>query len=168
MHVHRFRVFATWPAEVDVILSRERGGILIKPLPSPAVGLALILDAQASIALKPRGDEEAACASGFPDCFGTVPTLQEDMGKRTSHGFKALDEFDQQVDFVLERNLLSFADVLLSIKAWWQWAAPLQEDIQPLNEAMSTHPSLMGRRVMLADAFHLAAFLCVHRRVVSD
>src|SRR5437879_10669352 len=33
---------------------------------------------------------------------------------------------------------------------------------------MSTNASLMGRRVMLADAFHLAPFFFVHSRVVSD
>ncbi len=115
MHVHRFRFFVTWPAALGVILSRERGGVLIKPLPPPSVGLARVLDAQAAIALEARGDEEAAFASGFPDHFGTIPALQQDMGQRASHGFKALDELDHQVDFALERDLLSFADVLLSI-----------------------------------------------------
>ena|SRR5258708_6142886 len=125
MHIHRFSFFATWPAELDVILSRERGGVRIKPLPPPSVGLALILDAQAPIALEARGDEEAALASGFPNRFGTIPAIQEDMCKRASHRFKALDEFDHQVDFALEWDLLSFADMLLSIQAWWQRAAPL-------------------------------------------
>src|SRR5258708_2077683 len=145
MHVHRFHFFATRPAALGVILSRERGGVRIQSLPPPSVGLARVLDAQAAITLETRGDEEAAFAGGFPDRFGPIPTVQQDVRQRLSNGFKVLDQFDHEIDLALERHLLSFADGLLPVETWWERTTPLQKDIQPLNQAMSTHPSLMGR-----------------------
>jgi hypothetical protein len=114
-------------------------------LPPPSGRLARILDAQAAIALEPRGDEEAAFTGGFPDRFGTVPTVQQNVRQRPGDRFKVLDQFDHEIDFALERHLFSFADGLLPVETWRQGATPVPKDIEPLNQTMPTHPSLMGR-----------------------
>jgi len=67
------------------------------------------------------------------------------MRERSSDWFKLLDQFDHEIDFALERHQFSFADGLLSRETWRQRATPVQKDIQPLNQAMSTYSSLMGR-----------------------
>jgi hypothetical protein len=44
MHRHQFRFLATWPAKLRILLSRERGGACIKPLPLLSGRLARILE----------------------------------------------------------------------------------------------------------------------------
>ncbi len=66
-----------------------------------------------------------------------------------------------QVDQAFEGHAFRFADGLLSIQLRSQRTASYQQHLQTLNQAMTPHAFVLGRRMMQPQSLHLLALAAV-------
>ena len=90
------------------------------------------------------------------------------MGHRPCDWLKGADHRFHQVNLTGERHSFRFADRRLSIQLRSQRTPLSQQHIEALNQAMTWHAFVLGRRMMPSQSFHLLAFAFLDRRVIPD
>src|SRR6266566_4911413 len=161
MHVNR--LFSFGPGQLDVVARAQLSRLLRQALPLPAFGRAWVCDGKPAIALDPSRDQKLPLPCGSPEAFGTVPAIKQDMRERSRDRLKRADCGFHQLDLTLEGDAFHFTDFLLSIQLGSQGTAPPQQHIQTLDQAMTGHAFVFGRRMMPAQSLHLLGFALVPR-----
>src|SRR6266516_3498867 len=166
VHVHRLVSFG--PGQLDIVALAQLSRVLRHALPLPAFGCTWVCDGEPAIALDPSCDQKLPLPCGSPEAFGTVPAIKQDMRLCSGDWLKCADGGFHQLDLALEGHAFHFADLLLSIHLGSQGTASPQEHIQTLDQAMTGHALVFGRRMMPAQSLHLLGFALVYRRVIPN
>ena len=82
----------------------------------------------------------------------------QNMGGGARHGLEGADQILHEIDLTLEQHACTLTDRALAIQPRSQRAAPLQQQIQALNEAVSGDLFPCRRRIVPPQSCHLAAF----------
>ncbi len=161
MHVDLVR--AARPLHPLVGACLQLRGVVREALPPPAPLRRRVLDAQPTIALEAGRDEKVALPCGFPEDFGAVPTIEQDVGSGTRDRLKGADLLSHQLDLTPEGHAFGLTGDLLPVQLRRQRTTAPQQEIQTLYQAMADDPLLIGGRVMLAQPLHLLALGLVPR-----
>lgn len=129
MHVDLLRAARPLHALIVAFLQLRR--IVRQALPPPALLRRLVLDTQPPIALQPHRDKKAALTCRFPQRFGAVPAIEQDVRAGASQRFKVADACFHQGDLALKGHTFRLAGALLAVEVWRQGTTALQQDIGP-------------------------------------
>ncbi len=145
-HMNVYRLTPAWPADQLKVLLTQASDILTHFLPAPALGNAVIGNAQPAMAFHDGGDEKVPLAGHTPQAFGATPAVQQDRRLRASDWLERANEGLHQHDLAVEWHLFDFAPAFLTVEMGSQGGRAIQQYVESLHQTVSGDTLVMGRR----------------------